>query len=58
MSKIGAHTTGAPRTGYGDFCKARPAVVTAVDDGGALGEVKRESDGHTVTIFRDTSVYL
>jgi GH25 family lysozyme M1 (1,4-beta-N-acetylmuramidase) len=58
MSKLGAHTTGTPRNGYGAFCQAKPAVVLAANDGGALTEAKAVSQGHTVTIFRDTTVYL
>jgi murein DD-endopeptidase MepM/ murein hydrolase activator NlpD len=58
MTKLGAHVTTGQRTGYGDFVAARPAVITAVDEGGALLEAKEKSGGHTVTIFRDTTVYL
>lgn len=57
MHKIGAHVTIGPRDGYGEFCEAGPAVVIAVDQGGALVEAKQKS-GQTVTIFRDTTVYL
>jgi murein DD-endopeptidase MepM/ murein hydrolase activator NlpD len=57
MSKLGAHIVGGPRNGYGAFCKARPAVVLAVNEHGALAEVKTESGGHTFTIFRDATLY-
>jgi len=58
MSKIGAHVSGHPRQGYASLCYARPALVLSLNDGGALEEAKRLSHGHTVTIFRDTTVYL
>lgn len=57
MSKLGAHIVQGSRDGYGQFCDARPAVVLSTDDGGALGEAKLRSGGHTWTIFRDTSLY-
>ncbi len=58
MTKIGAHVTGHPRDHYGMFCPAKPAVIISLDDGGALQEAKMWSEEHTITIFRDTSVYL
>ena len=58
MSKLGIHVVQGPRNGYGEFVSAKPAVVLSVDDGGVLLEAKTKSNGHTVTIFRDTSVYL
>lgn len=57
MSKIGAHVTGEERNGYGEYCTAKPRVVIAVNQGGALEEAKANSGGHTYTIFRDTTVY-
>lgn len=58
MTYLGAHLVSVgPRNGYGNFCRAKPRVVLAADDGGALLEAKRESNGHTVTIFRDTTEY-
>lgn len=57
MSKLGAHVVGGPRSGYGEFCKARPAVVLSVNEHGALSEVKTESNDHTFTIFRDAQVF-
>lgn len=51
MSKLGAHVqpTG-PRNGYGDFCRAKPAVclLRATDP----TETAELSGGHTITIFR------
>lgn len=58
MSKFGAHIVLGSRNGYGGFCEAKPAVVLSVDDGGALLEAKQKSGGYTVTIFRQTTVYL
>jgi hypothetical protein len=58
MTNLGAHITGGPRDGYGDFAAANPRVACAVNEGGALLEAKQKSGGHTVTIFRDTTVYL
>jgi hypothetical protein len=46
------------RDGYKELCQALPAVVIAVDEGGALLEAWTESNNHTWTIFRDTTVYL
>ena len=58
MTNLGAHVTGGPRDGYGPFCEAKPRLVLAVNEGGALIEAKQKSGGHTVTVFRDTTVYL
>ena len=58
MSKLGAHVVTGGRNGYGPYCGAKPAVVLAVNEGGALVEAKANSGGHTFTVFRDTSVYL
>jgi lysozyme len=57
MSKIGAHVTGSQRDGYGDFCVAKPSVVIGVNEGGALKEVWDKSNCHSISIFRDTTVY-
>lgn len=57
MSKIGAHVSGNPRHNYRRLCQAKPAVILSLNDGGALYEAKELSGGHTLTIFRDTSVY-
>lgn len=57
MTKLGAHVNTGGRTGYGPFCEEAPALVVAVDEGGALLEAKEKSNGRTVTVFRDTSVY-
>jgi hypothetical protein len=58
MTSLGAHITGGPRNGYGEFAAANPRICCAVNEGGALVEAKEKSGGHTVTIFRDTTVYL
>lgn len=58
MSKLGAHVTQGGRTGYGPYCSAKPAVVLAANEGGALVEAKANSGGHAFTVFRDTTVYL
>ena len=58
MTKLGAHVTGGPRNLYGDFIAAKPRIVTAADEGGALLEAKEKSGGHAITVFRDTTVYL
>lgn len=58
MAQFGAHVRQGDRNGYGGLCAAKPAVVLSLDDGGALLEAKTKSGGYTVTIFRDTSVYL
>lgn len=56
-TKLGAHVTGPNRNGYGPFCEAGPAMVLAVNEGGALVEARGKSGGVTTTIFRDTSIY-
>lgn len=58
MSKLGAHVTQGQRTGYGELCEARPGVVVAADQGGALVEARDLSGGRAITVFRDTSIYL
>lgn len=58
MTKLGAHICTGERNGYSDFITAKPRVVTAVGEGGALIEAKEKSGGHAVTIYRDISVYL
>ncbi|MHC4707872.1 MAG: hypothetical protein ACYS8I_12400, partial [Planctomycetota bacterium] len=58
MTNLGAHITGHPRHGYDIFAAENPRLVVSVDDGGVLIETKRLSGGHTVTVFRDTTVYL
>lgn len=58
MAKLGAHIVSGSRNGYGDFCAGKPAVALSVDDGGALSEAKQKSGGYTLTIFRQTDVYL
>ncbi len=58
MSKLGTHVTQGGRTGYGPYCAAKPAVVLAANEGGALLEAKANSGGHAFTVFRDTTVYL
>ncbi len=55
---LGIHVAQGPRNGYGPFCSAKPAVVTAVNEGGSLTEAKANSGGYTYTVFRDTTVYL
>lgn len=57
MSKLGAHIVPGSRNGYGPLCEAKPAVVLATNDGGALGEAWQKSGGHTYTIFRNTVLY-
>jgi hypothetical protein len=57
MSKIGVHVVQGSRNGYGGFVSSKPAVVLAINEGGALEEAWAESDGHTYTIFRDMKVY-
>jgi len=57
MTKIGAHVVYGNRNGFADFCAAKPAVVLAVNEGGALLEAKAHSPD-TFTIFRDASVYI
>jgi hypothetical protein len=58
LSKLGTHVTQGGRTGYGPYCAAKPAVVLAANEGGALLEAKANSGGHAFTVFRDTTVYL
>jgi murein DD-endopeptidase MepM/ murein hydrolase activator NlpD len=52
MSKIGTHILTGDRNGYGPFCEAKPSVVIAVGEGGALVEAKQKSGGKTKTIYR------
>lgn len=54
MSKLGTHIVSGSRNGYGPMCQAKPAVVLAHGEGGALVEAKQKSGGHTYTIFRHT----
>lgn len=54
MSKLGAHIVSGSRNGYGPMCQAKPAVVLAHGEGGALVEAKQKSGGHTHTIYRHT----
>lgn len=58
MSKIGLSVVPGARDGYYGLCQAKPAIVIAVNEGGALLEAWEGSDNHTWTIFRDTTVYL
>ncbi len=55
MTKIGAHVSGDPRHNYGLLCEAKPAVILGLDQN--LDEVDAWTGGHTIKIFRDTSVY-
>ncbi len=55
MTKIGAHVTGHPRHNYGLLCEAKPRVMLLLDQDPE--ETVRWTEGHAVTIFRDTSVY-
>lgn len=57
MSKLGAHVNAGARNGYGEFCAAKPAVILSTE-GGALVEARQLSQGQTITIYRDTTVYL
>ena len=57
MSKLGAHIVTGSRNGYGEFCDSKPSIALAADEGGALVEAKQRSNNHTITIFRDTTVY-
>lgn len=52
MSKLGAHIVSGSRNGYGPYCESKPAVVLAVEEGGALQEARSKSGGHTYTIYR------
>ncbi len=54
MSKVGAHVVSGSRNGYGPFCTAKPALILAHGEGGALVEARTNSDGYTLTIFRHT----
>jgi hypothetical protein len=56
-TKLGVHVSTGPRGGFGEVCQAAPAVVLAVGEGGALLEAKEKSDGRTLTIYRDITVY-
>ncbi len=56
-TKLGIHVNPGPRGGFGPLSAAAPAVVLAVEEGGALLEARENSGRRTVTIFRDTSVY-
>ncbi|MEW5988190.1 MAG: M23 family metallopeptidase [Chloroflexota bacterium] len=56
MSKLGAHVNTGARNGFGEFCAAKPAVILSTE-GGALVEARQLSGGHTITIYRDTTVY-
>lgn len=57
MTKIGAHVSGHPRHTIEQFCRAKPAAILGLDDGGVLKEAKDWSNGHTWTFFRTTEVY-
>ncbi len=54
MSKLGSHVVQGSRNGYGPFCTAKPAVIIAHGEGGALVEAWSNSNHHTITIFRHT----
>lgn len=54
MSKVGAHVVSGSRNGYGPFCTAKPALILAHGEGGALVEARTNSGGYTLTIFRHT----
>jgi hypothetical protein len=56
-TKLGVHVSTGPRGGFGELCQAAPAVVLAVGEGGSLLEAKEKSDGRTLTIYRDITVY-
>ena len=56
-TKLGVHVSNGPRGGFGPLCMAAPAVVLAVEEGGALVEATEKSNGRTLTIFRDLSVF-
>lgn len=57
MTKLGAHIKQGSRNNYDQLCEAKPAVVLAANEGGALVEAATKSGGHTWTIFRDTTIY-
>jgi murein DD-endopeptidase MepM/ murein hydrolase activator NlpD len=52
-SKLGVHVTTGPRNGYGPVARAKPKIVIAVNEGGAL----TETSSPTITIYRDTTVF-
>jgi len=56
-TKLGLHVNTGPRGGFGPICLSAPAVVLAAGEGGALAEAKRKSNGRTLTIYRDVTVY-
>lgn len=55
MSIIGIH---CHKNGSKPFFKAKPRIMKSMDNRGWMEEAKKESEGHTVTLFRDTTVYL
>lgn len=56
LSRIGVHVKTGSRNGYGEVCAAKPAIVFAMGEGGALVEAKEKSQGHTITVYR-TAIY-
>ncbi len=56
-TKLGLHVNSGSRNGYGDVVTASPAAVIAVEEGGALVEAKKNSNGRTITIFREKKVF-
>ena len=58
MANIGGSVVQGSRNGFADFCVAKPSVLVGVNEGGALTEAWGLSGGHTITIYRATSIYL
>lgn len=56
-TKFGVHIATGPRNGYGLVASARPATVISVGEGGALIEAWEKSDGQTITIFREQTIF-
>ena len=57
MSRIGVHVKTGPRNGYGLVCEAKPAVVFAAGEGGALKDAVEKSQGYSWRIYRSLKYY-
>jgi hypothetical protein len=57
-TKLGLHVAAmGSRFGYGPVCNEAPAVVISVGDGSPLREAAEKSNGRTITIFREQTVF-
>lgn len=57
MSRIGVHVGTGSRNGYGLVCDAKPALVFATGEGGAVKEAVARSDGHAYGVYRSIKYY-